>query len=117
MKITPITIFFFLCSMAAVFNIITRFRRNLTGLRSAVTWIIVWLLISLGAIFPWMVDGISRIGMMKDRMLFILVVANFVLFALLFNLTFRVERLQRNLTRTIQDLALANIQIDSSSEG
>jgi len=62
-----------------------------------------------------------RLAQMKSRMFFILVAAVFILFALVFNLTSKLDRMERNIAKIIQELAildhrLGNTQKDEDGE-
>jgi hypothetical protein len=48
------------------------------------------------------------ITQMESRMFFLLVVAVFILFALLFNLVSRMDTMERNIAKIVREIALIN---------
>ncbi len=108
MKITPITLIFVFSSAIAVYYTIGRLKKDTIGIRSAVIWFLLWLFIGFFSLFPSLLDAVMRIAQMEDRMFFILITAVFILFALVFNLSSRIDHLQRNISRLIQEIAVLN---------
>ena len=106
MKITPFGIIIVCVSILAIFRLLQRLRRDQIGLRSALVWFLLWCGIGLGSVFPDLLTIASQAIQMGNRILFVLLSAVVVLFALLFNMSSRIDRLERNIARLVQELAL-----------
>ena len=113
MKITTLTILFFVVSCFAVWRILLNLKRESIGIRSALIWIIVWLSIGVFGIFPNLLNYAMRAAQMESRIFFILVIAVFILFALVFNLVSRIDTMQRNLSKLVQEISFINAKLDS----
>ena len=116
MKITSITLFFACFSVSAISYIITRIKRDLIGIRSAVMWLLTWLCIGFFSLFPGLLNWIMKLAQMESRMFFIIIVAIFVLFAVVFSLGSRIDKIERNLGRLIQEVAILNYRIGDRDE-
>ncbi len=117
MKITPLSIFFTFFAVFMIFVILSGIKKETIGLRSALMWVCLMLGIGFFSLFPECLDGVIRFFRMKERMIFILLTAVFVLLALIFNLNAKHERLQRDLAKTIQELALIKYRLDKEKKG
>ncbi len=106
MKVTSITIFFALVSCISIWRILMNIKGDRIGIRSGMIWICLWLCIGLFALFPDLLDKLMVIAQMESRMFFLLVVAVFILFAVVFNLVSRIDTLQRNLSKIVQEMAI-----------
>ncbi|MDY6986978.1 MAG: DUF2304 domain-containing protein [Thermodesulfobacteriota bacterium] len=115
MKISTFSILIASLSMMAIWIVLTRLKKDRVGIRSAATWTVLWFGIGFFCLFPGLLDAAMRFAQMKNRMFFILVSAVFVLFALVFNLASRMDRMQRDISRLIQEIALLNYKVDSST--
>ena len=113
-KITSITILFAAVSTISVWYTILRIRRDTIGIRSALIWISMWLGIGFFSMFPHLLNPLMRLTQMQNRMFFILIAAVFMLFALVFNLSSKLEKMQRTSSRLIQEMALLRYTIDRS---
>ena len=113
-KITSITILFAVVSTVSVWYTILRIRRDTIGIRSALIWILMWLGIGFFSMFPHLLNPLMRLTQMQNRMFFILIAAVFMLFALVFNLSSKLEKMQRTSSRLIQEMALLRYTIDQS---
>ncbi len=116
MKITPVTLIFVFCSLIAIYYTIGRLKKDTIGIRSAVIWFLLWLFIGFFSLFPNLLNAVMRIAQMENRMFFILITAVFILFALAFNLSSRIDHLQRNISRLIQEIAILNQKNDEIQE-
>jgi hypothetical protein len=108
MKLTIITAFFAVFSASMIIYIFSRIKRETIGFRSALVWLSLWLGIGFFSIFPGLLDWATRVAQMELRIFFVLLVAVFILFAIVFNLSSRLDRMQRNLERVVQELAMTN---------
>ena len=106
MKLTTMTILISLFSCYQIAKVAFQIRTRALGLRSAFMWAILWASIGLGSLFPSTLDRFMRIAQMGDRMFFVLLLAVFVLFALVFNLASRIEKDQKDIARLVQEIAL-----------
>ena len=108
MKLTPITILFVLFCVLFIALTVSRFRRDTIGIRAALLWVTLWFFIGLFSLFPSILDWIVRFAQMEVRIFFVLVVAVFMLFALVFNISSRLDKTERNIGKLVQELALLN---------
>jgi len=111
MKITAATIILASVSLLAIYISYLRIKSDTIGIRSAVVWVLLWISIGFFSIFPGLLDAAMSIVQMESRMFFILIFSVFILFALLFNLSSRVDAMQRNIAKLIQEIALLNSQL------
>lgn len=116
MKITTLTVLFLLLSCLAIWKIALNLKRESIGIRSALIWIVLWLSIGVFAIFPDLLNSAMRLAQMESRIFFVLVLAAFILFALVFNLVSRMDTMQRNMSKLVQEIALINSKIEEISE-
>jgi len=49
---------------------------------------------------------------MESRIIFVLLLAVFVLFAFMFSVTTRLDRMQRNIEKLVQEIALTNFKVE-----
>jgi len=105
MKITVLSVLFLVVSCLAMWRIVLNFRREAIGFRSALIWVTLWLGIGVFSIIPGLLNSAMRIAQMESRITFILVIAVFVLFALVFNLASRVDTMHRDLSKLVQEIA------------
>lgn len=116
MKITTLTVLFFIVSCLALWRTVVNLKREAIGIRSALIWIVLWLSIGVFAIFPDLLNSAMRLAQMESRIFFILVLAVFILFALVFNLVSRIDTMQRNMSKLVQEIALINSKIEETSK-
>lgn len=76
------------------------------SIRQATVWIILWGAIGFGSLFPSRIDYFVRAAQMGDRMFFILLISVLVLFAVVFGMTARLDRMQRDFAKLVQEQAL-----------
>ena len=86
------------------------------GIRSAIVWLLMWFGIGFFSLFPSLLNSIMRLAQMENRMFFILVLAVFLLFALVFNLSSRIDKMQTTLAKLIQEMAIMNYRMDGFNE-
>ncbi|MBW1672242.1 MAG: DUF2304 domain-containing protein [Deltaproteobacteria bacterium] len=115
MKITTLSVLFLIVSCLALWRTVVNLKRETIGIRSALIWTILWLSIGVFSIFPNLLNKTMRMAQMETRIIFILVIAVFILLALIFNLVSRMETMQRNLSKLVQEIALINSKIEENS--
>ena len=49
---------------------------------------------------------------MRNRMIFVLIIAVFILFALVFNQATQIDNMNRNIRRLVREIALLNYKLD-----
>ena len=108
MKITLVTVTIAVLAVIEVARTLLRLKRDRMGIRSGLIWLVMWSSIGFFSIFPEPLDTVMAIGQMQNRLSFVLLVAVVILFTLVFGLTTRLERLQREVARVVQELALSN---------
>ncbi len=116
MKLTTITVLFALVAFFEIWRAVIRVRRETMGIRSALVWVFMWSCIGVFSFFPDLLDAAMRLAQMEKRMFFILILAVFVLFAFVFNLVSRMDRLERNMSRLIQEIAMLNYKLGGKPE-
>ncbi len=115
MKITSITLIFTLLSVLAIFLTLKSLKKDLMGIRSALVWLFLWIGIGFFSLFPSLLNSMMYFAQMESRMFFILVIAVFILFALNFNLSSKMEKMERNIARLIQEMAIKNYETEKES--
>jgi len=109
MRITVIRMLVFLASCVSIWFTLRKFKENTLGFRSMLVWVILFFAIAVSSIFPEVPDSVSPIMGMKNRMFFVLLVGMLVLYALLFNVTSRLDKIERNIRKLVQDRALDDL--------
>ena len=117
MKITTITIFFALVACLSVWRILINIKGERIGIRSGIVWMGLWLCIGFFSLFPDLLDKLMVVAQMESRMFFLLVVAVFILFALVFNLVSRIDTMQRDMSKIVREIAILNSHIEKRSQG
>ena len=113
MKITFFGILFFMASILAVIRIFFHIRHDTIGLRSAIIWIALSIGIGFFALFPKLLDNAMRIAQMENRMFFILILAVFILFALVFNLASQLYKAERGIAKLVREISLLSHKVDA----
>jgi hypothetical protein len=116
MKITSITLIFTLLSVLAIFFTLKSLKKDLMGIRSALVWLFLWIGIGFFSLFPSLLNSMMYFAQMESRMFFILVIAVFILFALSFNLSSKMEKMQRTASKLVQEMAIIRKQIEDKLE-
>ncbi len=116
MKITPVTLFLVFFSVSMILLVLSRIKKDAIGLRSALVWILIMAGIGVFSLFPGLLDWAIRFSRMKERMIFVLLTAVFILLAFIFNLSTRHDRMQRDLSKIIQELALINYRLEKKEK-
>ncbi|HDQ41911.1 MAG TPA: DUF2304 domain-containing protein [Desulfonatronum sp.] len=111
MKITLVTVAFFLLSMAAIWHTVQQLRRDQVGIRYAVMWISMWLVIGVTSLFPDLLNILAQAAGMH-RIFFIIIITLFLLIALIFNLMSRINTLEVRQARLVRALSLLQHRID-----
>src|SRR6056297_1508117 len=115
MKLTPFGILFAVIATLAIIYVLQRLRRDAIGIRAAVTWLLLWLAIGFFSLFPTFLDTMMQLAQMENRVLFILLTAVLILFALVFNLSSRLDHQQRDIARLVQELSILNARLDDTN--
>ncbi len=115
MKITTITIIFALVAVAEIVRTVIRVKREAIGIRSALVWLLMWAGIGFFSLFPGLLNAAMHLAQMENRMFFIMVVSLFILFAIIFNLNSRLDKIQRNVSKLVQEIAILNYKVEDLS--
>lgn len=113
MKITIAGIIIAGLSLMLLFISVRSILKDRLGIRSGLIWIILWSFIGFFSIFPDFLNTAMHIIQMKNRFIFIMFIAILILLALVFNLTNRIDHLQRNLTKLAREIAVTNYKVDN----
>ncbi len=116
MKITSITLFFAVFSLVMILNIGFRVKQEKTGIRSALVWFFLWVFIGFFSLFPELLNWAVKFAQMESRIMFVLLVAVFVLFAFMFSVSTRLDRMQRNIEKLVQEIALINFKVETEAK-
>lgn len=110
-KITTTSLLISLFALLCIIYIIHRLKRDEIGIRSALFWFILWFSIAFFSLFPDMLNTFMAFAQMQNRMFFITLFSLFCLFALVFNLYSTIDRIKRDISRIIQEIAIINHNI------
>jgi hypothetical protein len=107
------------CLVAALLAVraVLQLRSGEVGLRASLLWIVLWTGVALVALFPALIDLALSLTGWQSRMNIALVAAVVVLFALVSHLTWKIERLQREVGRHVQALALHDYITERARRG
>ena len=112
MKITTMTIIISIFSFIQIIRIFLKMKDDKISIRSALVWVFIWIAIGLSSIFPSVMDYFMQAAQMLDRMIFVLLLSVFILFALLFNLVSKIEKLQRDNAKITRELAILKFNLN-----
>lgn len=112
MKITTISVIFSLFAILEICHTIIRLKQETVGIRSAAVWLLMWVGVAIFSLFPNLLDTAIRLAQMQSRMFFVLTISVFILFAVVFNLSSRLDRMQRDMSKIIQEIAMINYKIE-----
>ena len=113
MKITILGILILVLSIVLILRSLLNIKRETMGFRSGVIWILMWSGIGFFSIFPEFLNRTMVMVQMKNRVLFILIIAVCVLFTIVFNLASKMDNIQQNLTKLAREIAIANYKLES----
>lgn len=116
MKLTVATLFLAGFSLAMIVIIGRRIKQEQTGIRSALVWLFLWFAIGFFSLFPGLLNLAAEFAQMESRIMFVLLFAVFVLFAFMFSVTNRLDRMQRNIEKIVQEIALLNFKTDGEGD-
>lgn len=116
MKITTTTVLLFLLACMAITYIVRSIKKENMGIRSALIWIILWAGIGFFSLFPTLLNHIMVLAQMQNRMFFIVIMAILILFGLVFNLSSRLEKMQRTLARIVQETSINTYLMENKNE-
>ena len=116
MRITAIRILVFVASCLSVWFAVRKLRKDSLGVRSTAIWIGLFSAIAIASVFPEMFNYIEPLTGMKNRMFLVLLVGILILYAMLFNITSRIEKLERNIRKLVQERAIGRLDV-SGREG
>ncbi len=106
MKITTITLLFFIFSCLIIWRITWNFKREDIGIRSVVIWISIWTIIGISSIFPSLLDFFVKMAQMEERIYFILLIAVFFMLFQVFNMTIKLEKIKRENMSIFQEITI-----------
>lgn len=103
MKLTPISLFLAFFSGGAVLYLLLIVRRKGLSLKTALPWLALWTGIGVFSLFPDWLDRIIVYLQMENRVLFVLLVAVFVMLVWIFNLNLQLYQIQHNWQNVVQE--------------
>jgi len=110
MKITTFTILLFVVAVISIIRIVLKFKQEKIKISSAILWISIWFSIGFFAVFPNLLNIAMGFAQMENRMFFIFIIAILFLFILIFNLSNRLDRVQKDTAKIVQELAIRNTE-------
>lgn len=114
MKITLLTVLIALVSFLFMGRAIRSSLKNKMGIRTAFLWVFLWACIGFFALFPAALDGLTRAANMQLRIFFVLVIAVAALFALVFSLMSKIDKLTHDLARAQQEISLVGYRLEQA---
>ncbi len=117
MKLTTATIILALAASLGIGFILRALHSDTIGIRAALTWIGLWIVIGLFSLVPVALDPLMRLAQMQSRTFFIVLCALLILFALVFSIHSRLDRLERDRARILQELSLLIHRLDERGDG
>ncbi|MFP4445255.1 MAG: DUF2304 family protein [Desulfosudaceae bacterium] len=106
MKLTPLSLFLTVFSGGVILYLLYMVRQRLLSLRMALIWVILWSGIGLFSLYPAWLDLVIAWLEMENRMIFVLLVAAFVLLLWVFNLNLQLYRIQSNWQTVVREKAV-----------
>lgn len=106
MKLTSIQIFLLIFVIFAVTRVVLRFRENVLSAKTAIFWLLIWILALLVILLPATTTRIASffgVGRGVDIIVYISLAA---LFYLVFRIYVMIEDLRREITSIIRQIAL-----------
>ncbi|MBS13504.1 MAG: hypothetical protein CME19_18135 [Gemmatimonadetes bacterium] len=88
-------------------------RSGRMSFRQALIWFVIWVSVGYGALNPSVLDRFLSLVAMEDRMVFLFVVSNLVLFVLTYYLYVGQKRSERTIARLVQELSLVRYDLES----
>jgi hypothetical protein len=111
MKITAFTVLICVFATISLVRLLRNVARDGLGVRSAGIWALIWFSLAVFSIFPDLLNQLIEAAGMENRLFFLLTIAVLVLSALLFNLTSRVDRMNRDIGLAVRELAILNYKL------
>jgi hypothetical protein len=112
MKITAFTVIICIFAIVSLVRLLQHAARDGIALRSALIWITTWTSLAVFSIFPDLLDELVAAAGMENRLLFVLIIAVMALTAIVFHLSSRMDRMNRDIGLVIRELAIANYRVD-----
>ncbi len=101
-----------------IYRIVGQYREQKRLVTSTMTWIIFWVTCSFLALMPDLIsDGIAKLLGFKSNVNAVIFVALGLLFVFMFYLTAIIEKMEKQLSETIRELALENQKLKEEIAG
>jgi hypothetical protein len=100
----------------AVFRVWQKIKTRAMGKRWGVLWLVFWLTVGTVVALPWTTSLLAaRLGVTRgvDLVVYVSVI---VLFYLLFRLTIKIEKLEKNITALVRQVALDRMERTPDAE-
>ena len=110
MSFTPISLAIAMFSVGAIVLTLRSIGRDKIGIRSGLIWVGLWLAIAAVALVPDTLDILLAASGMQNRVLFAMLAAILVLFAVLFAQSTRIQAMERDIARLTRHLALTRFR-------
>jgi len=116
MKITIIAVMFFIFSCIAICRTIINLKKEKIGYRSGLIWITIWGGICFFSVFPNFLNIAMELVKMNSRMFFVLIMAVFILYAVVFNQASYIDNMNRNIRKLAREIAILNFKIEEKNQ-
>lgn len=117
MKITIIGLALFFVGFFAVFRTIKKIQRGDIGYRPGLIWMTIWGGACVVGLFPDFINIAMEISGLKNRTVFAIIIAVFVLYALVFQQEARFERMNRDIRKLVREIAILNYKLEGKNRG
>ena len=116
MKITIIGVLVALAGFFAILKIILDLKKENIGYRSGLIWMTIWGGVCVVGIFPDFLNYAMEITQLHHRTFFAIILAVFVLYALIFNQAFKMDSMSRDIRKLVREIALLNYKLEEQDQ-
>ncbi len=116
MKITVIALLFLVIALVAIYRTIKNLKDETIGYRSGFIWITIWSGACFFGIFPDSINIAMELVKMNNRMFFVIIVAVFILFAIVFNQVSLIDNMNRNIRKLVREIAILRFKLEEKKQ-
>jgi hypothetical protein len=116
MKITIIGLCAAILACFAIYKTIIDLKKENIGYRAGLMWIAIWGSICLFSIFPDLLNMTMELARFHHRTFFVIIIAVFVLYALIFNQAFQIDGMNRDIRKLVREIAILNYKLEQKEQ-
>jgi len=116
MKITIIGVLVALAGFFAILKIIVDLKKENIGYRSGLLWVAIWGGVCVVGIFPDFLNHAMELTQLRNRTFFAIIIAVFILYALIFNQAFQMDSMSRDLRKLVREIALLKYKLEEKDQ-